>query len=386
MAIWLKDCGKETGGGAQGPAQPTLPSETKRSRIGTKVFIVCGVAALLFAQAWLFKTMLPTALGAGIDFVGLYRMGGIVGGGQAKELYRASVQQEPDANTATKVGWAKRTLDHPPFEALIFVPLARLPYRQAYWVWTLASAALLLAGSLALDLNPFVAFAFFPIEAALAQGQDSLLLFAILAFAFRQFRAGRETSAGALLGLGLFKFQFILPLVAILALRRRWKLVAGFAATGVVLAGISVLMVGMQGSVDYVRILTTHRVTAGYGLMPNVHGLVDYFGGRWWVTILLSGLIVAWSGIKKVSAKTTEFSLAIVATELVCFHGFVADLCLLLIPISAEFELGRWASVFFFATPVYLLLFERGMWSLIALPLIAFLFNLTFEAPQGKMA
>ena len=274
---------------------------------------------------------------------------------------------------------APRYFYHPAYEALLFAPLAGLSYRGAFWTWTAASAVLLLVGAVALQLNLFVAFAFFPVVVTLAQGQDSLLLFAILAFAFRQFRAGKEISAGMILGLGLIKFQYTLPLVAILALRRRWKLVAGFTAAAAVVAGISVLLVGPQGALQYLQILLRHG-TPRDGLMPNVHGLVEEFGGRFFTTLLLSGLVVAWGGFRRVSTEEQEFSMAVVASILVSFHGYVADLPLLLIPMAAEFQSGSGDSVILFATPLYLLLFDFQMWPLLALGLVAFLLNISLRA------
>jgi len=48
---------------------------------------------------------------------------------------------------------------------------------------------------------------------------------------FHLLKNGRDFRAGAILGLGLFKFQFIVPFALIFLLRRRWKFMRGFVAT-----------------------------------------------------------------------------------------------------------------------------------------------------------
>lgn len=358
--------------GANEDALPRRPSAIQGRGPGTKAFLICAVAALLIGQVWLFRAMLPAALAGRVDFLFFYRAGQIVDQGQGHKLYDIQVYAHQQAGT--------RLFNHPAYEALVYAPLAHLSYRHAYEVWTLAGAAFLLAGTLAIGLNPLLCFAFFPVVVALAQGQNTLLLFAIFAFAFREYRTGRETSAGALLGLGLIQFQFTLPLVAILALRRKWRLVAGFGGMAAILAGISLLVVGPHGLVEYVHVLLKTG-TQETGVMPNLHGLVGYLGGGFLPTVLLSAVVALWSGMKRVSTRTQEFSLALIASILVSFHCFVTCLPLLLIPMAAEFEEGRWYSLIFFATPLYLLLFQLGMWSLISLGLVAFLLGISFRWP-----
>jgi hypothetical protein len=99
---------------------------------------------------------------------------------------------------------------------------------------------------------------------------------------------------------------------------------------------------------------------------------------------LLSSLIVASSTIERVSSREREFALAVVAAVLVSFHGYVADLPALLVPMAAEFQARRWFSLIFFATPVYLLLFALRMWPLIALVITGFLVSLSLKRPMTK--
>jgi hypothetical protein len=128
--------------------------------------------------------------------------------------------------------------NHPPYELLLWLPLARLGFHAAFWVWRFVSLVLLAVASklLATALCPRLgapaiflrALAFFPVPYCLWMGQDSVVLLAILA-ACAWFLARRmEWMAGAVLGLGLFKPQLILPIAAVYLLLRRWRMLRGF--------------------------------------------------------------------------------------------------------------------------------------------------------------
>jgi hypothetical protein len=72
---------------------------------------------------------------------------------------------------------------------------------------------------------------------------------------FIELKHKNELRAGLWLGLGLFKFPFVLPFVLILLLRRKWRFVAGFSLMATLLAILSVVAVGRQGIVSYLRLL-----------------------------------------------------------------------------------------------------------------------------------
>ena len=55
--------------------------------------------------------------------------------------------------------------------------------------------------------------------------------------------------AGCCLGLGIFRFHLVLPLVLILLYRRRGKVLFGFVATAALLGLISVAIIGWEGDV-----------------------------------------------------------------------------------------------------------------------------------------
>src|SRR5258708_8592103 len=144
--------------------------------------------------------------------------------------------------------------EHPPFEALLLAPLGALPYKTAYLLWGLINVAIWL--SLPRLLRPYSPAArdelaylalwllFAPLGVALFQGQSSIVLLLVYALTFISLKRGCDFRAGAILGLGLFKFQFIVPFALIFLLRRQWKFMKGFVAPA---AGLSVLSVVAGG-------------------------------------------------------------------------------------------------------------------------------------------
>src|SRR2546426_394737 len=148
---------------------------------------------------------------------------------------------------------------HPPYEVPLLLPLAFMSCQAAFWLWTAFSFLLLAVSGYVLESEfqelrrvsgiPFALLVLtcFPVMMIFLQGQDSALLLVLVALAFRQFERKRDVSCGVLLGLALFKFQFIAPLVVILAFRRRLKLISAFLATAAAVLGVSWMLVGTSG-------------------------------------------------------------------------------------------------------------------------------------------
>src|SRR5262249_23071345 len=155
---------------------------------------------------------------------------------------------------------------HPPFEAVFFSPLTAVPYLVAYVVWGLLNIFLWLSfvrivrTFVPIPEQPFrfllLCFCFFPVWVAFLHGGTSLMLLVSYSLVYSQLRQGRDFSAGAMLGLGLFRFQFVLPFAAICLLRRKWRFLAGFAAVACVLGLISLSAVGTTGLIAYLQALT----------------------------------------------------------------------------------------------------------------------------------
>ena len=164
---------------------------------------------------------------------------------------------------------------HAPFEALMFRPFAYLPFKAALVAWQVTSIVLVSVGFVliwrsgaalprsSLPLALVLALSFQPISVALIfNGQVSALVFFWMALAVWLDRRGYESAAGAALALCLAKPTLLILLLPMLAIGRRWRAIAGFLAGAATLAGISWLLIGTQGNVEYVlTLLRFGRVT-----------------------------------------------------------------------------------------------------------------------------
>jgi hypothetical protein len=101
---------------------------------------------------------------------------------------------------------------------------------------------------LALSFEPFV-------FETLQGGQLSSVAFAAIAVALLAERRDHPVAAGAVLGLCLYKPTLLIFIVPMLIVGRRWRTLAGLAATGAAAAALSVLAVGWRVARSYPRVL-----------------------------------------------------------------------------------------------------------------------------------
>jgi hypothetical protein len=298
------------------------------------------------------------------DFTIFYSAGKIVRQGLGRHMYEEQVQYRIQQEFASGVSIRQGALpyNHPPFEALIFVPLTWLPYVVAYLLWDLLNLLILFAlpfllrpHMLVLQQTPgaawlFVSLAFFPIFIALLQGQDIILLLLLFTLAFVALKKGADFVAGCWLALGLFRFHLILPLIFILLLQRRRKAVLGFVLIAAALTAVSVAVVGWKTTLGYPSYVWHLEQTTGHGAivsadMPNLRGLFDtVLAGRVpQVTIHLVVVFLSIALVLLASAKWNPsssggvldlvFSLTVVVLVLVSYHALIYDLSMLLLPI-----------------------------------------------------
>jgi hypothetical protein len=325
--------------------------------------------------------------GGGGDFPVFYRIGRMMDQGAIRNVFEKAAQDRFDNRpTPSMHGY----FYHPPYEALLLWPFGLLPYKAACLLWLCIQSALLflstrivLAEFPAIEerLHPvLLMLAFFPSAMVIYWGQDSGFVFLLFALAFRDFSRGKEVNSGAYLALTLFKFQHVLPMLAILAIRKKWRVLLGFAGCAFVLLCVSLLMVGINGATAYLRILFDHGVEET-GYMTNIHAIIASVGGSAVVTALASLAIVIACG--KMSARPREqFAIAIVGSQLVNYHGGIYDVVLLLIPLFAVIELRKPATLFshwpmlFFFSPLYVPIFAFKLWPILALPILLLLYEL----------
>jgi hypothetical protein len=382
--------------------------------IGTRMAetaVACfGAAVLLFgAVLWTFHS--PQIQKT--DFTVTYIGSRIVYEGNGPKLYDLAEQQRLRALFLSNA--EALIYEHPPFEALLFSPLAALPYRTAYLIWGCINAALWLWLPFLLrrhipvpdDNLSYLALwiCFAPLGVALYQGQSSLLLVLSYALAFIQLKNKKELSAGLCLGLGLFKFQFVIPFALIFLFRRKWKFTIGFALIASALAVLSLIAVGRSGVVSYVSLLSAiagNPKNISYGAatdMATVQGFIHALLARVAtpatirvvVTAISAGLILFTSWIwhqsdqEDVNGNTFDlmFALAVVASLVTGFHMFTHDLSPLILAmllVVAHFPLRggvlrsilRFSLLLFWIPVTYFALIEWHCMYLLFAVLIAF--------------
>ncbi len=308
--------------------------------------------SLFLCVCGLIVTLPPAYRGLG-DFRQLYTAGYMVRSGHAAQLHDLIAGEEFQAKI---VGPAVGALpfNHLAVESVLFAPLSFLPYRIAYIVFFLLNIALLFGAfhllqpyltSLAEVWRPLplaIFAAFLPVSLALTQGQDSILLLLLFAAALRHFDRNHEATAGVLVGLTLFKFQYGLPVGFLFLVWRRWRFVAGFALSGAAMLVTSLALTGLPGFVAYLNTLTemSSQFSQTYGirygihpdLMPNLRGLVqaitnDARPATPVITLALSLAVVVWTATRRPS-----IPLALLASILVSYHHLITDTTMMILP------------------------------------------------------
>jgi hypothetical protein len=299
------------------------------------------------------------------DFAAFYTAGVIVQRGQTVRLYDRTLQWQIQQEFSSAVDQRKGPLPfiRPPFEALLFAPLARFAYPIAFAIWSAAKLIALIAmpflissqarpslGVLSPAIGGLISLAYFPVAFDFLQGQDAILLLLLLLFAFSAYQRGADFQTGALLSLGLFKFHLVLPMFLILAWRRGRVLGAGFLAGALTLLLVSAFLVGWSNLARYPTYLLELSLKPGIAgfyasIMPNFRGLMALFYGNsalpWWVQLLLATLALA-AVILAVRLRPTGienrgdaliFSFSIVVSVVTSLYGNLGDLALILLPI-----------------------------------------------------
>jgi hypothetical protein len=306
-------------------------------------------AAILLVGAVVWSGQTPRA--EKTDFALTYMGAVLVHEGLGARLYDIELQKE----TLHRLFQHPNPLffEHPPFEALLFSPLAAFSFRTAYLIWGLLNAVVWLL--LIYFLRPYLPWPgevlgyvclwllFAPLVVALYQGQSSIILLALFCIAFVQLRKKRGLAAGLVLGLGLFKFQFVLPFALISLLRKKWQFLIGFVISSCVLGTLSVAATGFQGVAQYFRFVLTviknpHNASYGSAVdMPTINGLLyavvgERVGhvGLSVASALLSILLLIWVSRRWPSEKPDVssdlvFGAAIAASLVAGAHMFTHD-------------------------------------------------------------
>jgi Glycosyltransferase family 87 len=329
-----------------------MNSQNQRRR-----FRIAGLLlAMTVCNVILLVRLIPSLRNGFQDFTIYYTSGLLLRSGQASSLYDLATQYQVQLKFAhVPIRQAALPFNHPAFEALLFIPFTWLNYGPAYLVWSALNVIMLTVSITVLSrhfhwlagiprpLLGLAATAFFPVANGLIQGQDVILLLLLLVLAVISLDKGNDAMAGALLGAGLFRPHLIVPLVALLAIRR-WRVLLGFAPVALVLGGIIVAIMGWRGPFDYVRFVINLEKTGvlGFGpeATPNIRSLVMSLPGPNvsgpWIALIIAAfsVVVFFVALRRIrngpDSAIYMSSLAVLTTILISFHVLVHDLTLLL--------------------------------------------------------
>jgi hypothetical protein len=328
------------------------------------------VLALTLINAATVVQLAPYLQNGYQDFTAFYGGAELVRAGQTARLYDLAAMYREQMRFVPNVPIRQAALpyNHPPFEALIFVPFTYLGYWPAYLLWTFINA-LMLALSLGMVRKSFpeigrlspvflvlAATGFVPLVIAFIQGQDSVLLLLLFTFALTSLEDGQDIAAGAALAVGLFKFQLALPMAMVLAVKRP-RLLLGFFPVAVLLGAVSAMMVGWQGVADYVPfLLRLEKSGAGGAIsalgMANLRGLAAELPGvngasahamqlafllTLTCSIAMMG-ITLWQVRRRDASIRFVFSLASVTAVMVSYHANIHDLAWLVVIVLLLFS------------------------------------------------
>jgi len=297
---------------------------------------LCAAAVLLIGSIMVGNAIASkmqdntTYTGMGGDFAAFYIAGSIVNSAPASMAYDLKLQKQhyyqlfPDARPGYELPYLNA-----PFFVLPFMQLAKLPYPTAYVSWVLISIGLFLAGLLlirsSLEAMPkgywptamLLAFSFLPyMFYCLVGGQTSAFGFFCMALAYFCERKGLFVLSGAALALCLYKPPLLLLVLPMLLLTRRLSSLTGFVAGSLLLALVSLNVVGVQGLVNYLNILiyfSNHSVGSISGLKSVMYVDINSFARllagehlyvRWGLTLTVVGValplvIRSWLQAKK---------------------------------------------------------------------------------------
>jgi hypothetical protein len=290
--------------------------------------VALGVTFLL-SLAYLGR---DRALRGANDFAQFYTGATLVG---TPDLYsrigNLAVVQENLGFTMESVVYTR-----PPFYAALLKPLALLPYRAAYAVFSLATMASVLwfvvKFSSECSALPFFASMSIPIFTAICGGQDTPLLLAILGGWMLLTRSNRDVWAGLILSLVAIKFHLFLFVPVFLLVKGRWLILRGLLTGLAALTGFGILVAGASSLKQYLNVLRDPRINPSATVMPNIHGLVAVLNGGMALELLLIALVLAAFIWVVRRSDDCEFLLAVslICGLLVSFHSGVADDIILL--------------------------------------------------------
>jgi len=297
----------------------------------------------------------PDRLRGAVDFPAFYNAGRIINEHSWSQLYDRDLQErlyiELLPSTPPRDSEI-RLFSYTPFIALLFAPLARLPYLAAFICWAIFSFGLYRVGFLfvcrasGLDKQYWndaflISLGFTPlISWCMLSGQTSTIAFFALAASIYLDCKEKYFYSGLALSLLAYKPQLLILFVPMLIVTGRWKTLIGTIAGGSVLAAISIAMLGPEGVRKYLVMLRLFAELKAHGLRITNLEVDAYtfffrlFADRAsWLFVLLCTIVAPFLIVIWRRNRTNAWATAITWTLILNFYVLMYDSSLVILAV-----------------------------------------------------
>ncbi len=315
------------------PAASSGPSHVP---LGTFAFVV------MLSIFWVVQGTLTYQRARHHDFLSFYTGATLIRQAQAKDLYDLGAQRLIQ-ESLTPANEDVVPFIRPSYYALILAPLSFLPFGAAFWAWIVFQTVLLFgcwawAGRyFGWDAMIFGAI-YFPTAAGVTNAQDCVFLLTIGIGAYVLAERKRDYWCGLVLGLGLIKFHLFFLLPVVILVQKRFRIFAGYCATGMIALGVFLVLGGFGGVEKYASLLRRDDLewlSPAPELMINIQSVAANLGLHSpWASALLIALVAAITllGARQVSL-WRWLSVALLGSVLITPHAYAYDAAILLLPI-----------------------------------------------------
>ena len=296
---------------------------------------------------------LPVATG---DFLAFWTGAVMVHDGAGASFYDITAQRDLQARILGGSSPSFQPYLNPPLFAVLLSPLVPLGYRAAFYVYDLASVAMLALGLVmlvravpAIRALPggtwtliLLAASYQPMLLTTLGGQNTAVTFALLAGLVLALQRGSTTAAAIALGLLTYKPQFAVGAGLALLLAGRWRVVAGGVALGAAHWMLGAWQIGARWPLDMLAFLRTY---VPFELESNAQTHFSWVRTADYVFPAPLGGLLALAGVSLVLAAWWRFralgrngsvawmSLVVCGTMLASPHLQYYDVALLVLPV-----------------------------------------------------
>jgi len=327
-----------------------------------RIFLIAGIVSLFVSYFGIWIRMITNPVErTGSDFIAFYSAGRVAQNAGAAHVYNPDLQQEIQEH---EVGFPLipgqvLLYNHLPFLIPILQTIVSPNYVNSFYLWIFLLIALYITGIFFLSrslkdkefdqrdiwLTGIGGLLFLPLFFSLMNGQDTAFLFLGAAIWMYGLFSGKEMFAGFGLSLTTVRPHISIILALPMLFRYRKTLIGFVLGTGG-LALFSILILGVEGTMEFINLIRISASGEWYGMkenaMYNLIGLLTrtlpWLGAETirvigWIVygITIIALCIFWARSKDLEAGKIGLTviLALFAVPHLHFH----DLTLLLIPI-----------------------------------------------------